>query len=160
MSTVTEVPTLVTARPIRAARIAVILAVLVAAAFIVCAVILPQTTDGVSVTGADQFGIAGVGVLCAMAILLFARPRIRADASGVDTRGMLGAFRHIEWDLVNSVEFPPKSRFARLVLPGDELITLYAVQRGDAERSVAVMRQLRALHASQPPHSQAESLDM
>ena len=41
---------------------------------------------------------------------------------------------------MTAVDFPPKARFGRLVLPGDELIVLYAVQRADAERSVAVMR--------------------
>jgi hypothetical protein len=43
------------------------------------------------------------------------------------------------------VQFPDKLRFARLVLPGEETIALYAVQRSDRERSVAVMRGLRAL---------------
>ena len=76
------------------------------------------------------------------------RPRIRANAAGVDTRGFFGGYRHVDWDLINRVDFPPKARFARLVLPGEELIVLYAVQRGDAERSVTVMQQLRALHSS------------
>jgi hypothetical protein len=43
------------------------------------------------------------------------------------------------------VQFPDKLRFARLVLPGEETIALYAVQRFDRERSVAVMRDLRRL---------------
>ena len=47
-----------------------------------------------------------------------------------------------------AVEFPSKARFAWLVLPGDELIPLYAVQRGDGERSVLVMQKLRALFAA------------
>jgi len=53
------------------------------------------------------------------------------------------------------VQFPDKLRFARLVLPGEETIALYAVQRFDRERSVAVMRGLRALHeaASTTPSS-------
>jgi hypothetical protein len=138
----------VTAHPVKAARIAVVLAVVVALAFLACAIALPHTTDGVQFTVPDQFGIGGTGVLIAAAILLLTRPRMHADAAGVDTRGFLGGYRHIDWDLVTRVEFPPKARFARLVLPGDELIVLYAVQRGDAERSVAVMQQLRALHQS------------
>ena len=140
---------LVRARPVRAARIAVVIAAIVLTAFVIIAVVLPKTTDGVSFTPADQFGIGGVGMLISAGILLFARPRVRADANGVDTRGFLGGYRHIDWDLVNAVEFPPKVRFARLVLPGEELIPLYAVQRGDRDRSVEVMRGLRALHAGQ-----------
>jgi hypothetical protein len=138
----------VTARPVRSARLAIIAASLVAVAFAVITVILPRTTDGVSFTGADQLGIGGTGLLIVVGILNFVRPRLRADAAGIDTRGFLGSYRHIEWDLVRSVDFPPKVRFARLVLPGDEIIPLYAVQRGDGERSVLVMQGLRALHAA------------
>jgi hypothetical protein len=140
--------TAATARPVKSARIAVVVAVLVAVIFLICAIILPDSNDGVSFNGADQFGIAGSGLLVALGILSLTRPRMRADAGGVDCRGFFGGYRHVDWDLVNRVDFPPKGRFARLVLPGDELVTLYAVQRGDTERSVAVMRQLRQLHAA------------
>jgi PH (Pleckstrin Homology) domain-containing protein len=139
--------TIVTARPVRSARIAIVAAAVVVGVLGTVAVILPGTADGVSFTGPDQFGVAGVGVLIAIGILAFVRPRLRADASGVDTKGFFGGYRHVDWDLVVAVEFPPKVRFARLVLPGDELIPLYAVQRGDGERSVVVMDGLRALHA-------------
>ena len=136
----------VTARPVRSAWAAAVVAVIVLAAFTACALALPRTTDGARFTAADQWGIAGVGLLLAIGILSATRPRLRADCSGVDTRGFFGTYRHVDWDLVVTVDFPPRARFARLVLPGEELITLYAVQRGDAERSVRVMRQLRALH--------------
>jgi hypothetical protein len=144
-------PTVVDAHPVRSARIAVPIAAVVLVAFTIIAIILKHTVDGANFTTVDQFGIAGVGVLIAVGILLFLRPRMHADASGVDTRGFMGPYRHIDWDLVTAVEFPPKVRFARLVLPGDELVTLYAVQRGDRELSVTVMQKLRALHAAQPP---------
>jgi hypothetical protein len=137
----------VTAHPVRSARISVIVAAIVFSALSFIAVILPSTSDGVTFTPADQFGVGGIGVLIAIGILSFCRPRMRADGNGVDTRGFVGGYRHIDWDLVTAVEFPPKVRFARLVLPGDELIPLYAVQRGDGERSVAVMDGLRALHS-------------
>jgi PH (Pleckstrin Homology) domain-containing protein len=135
-------------RPVRTARIAVVAAVLVAVVFVICAVLLPHTTDGVNFTPADQFGIAGTGLLIAVGILSMTRPRLHADLDGLDVRSFFGSYRHVDWDLVTAVEFPPKARFARLVLPGDELIALYAVQRADTERSVAVMRDLRALHAA------------
>jgi hypothetical protein len=144
----TEKPAEVTARPVKAARIATVVAVVVGAAFIACAVALPHTTDGVRFTVADQFGIGGTGVLIALAIMSITRPRMRANTDGIDTRGFFGGYRHVDWDLVNRVDFPPKARFARLVLPGEELIVLYAVQRGDADHSVTVMNQLRALHSA------------
>jgi hypothetical protein len=146
--TPTEKPAEVTARPVKAARIATVVAVVVGAAFIACAVALPYTTDGVQFTVADQFGIGGTGVLIALAIMSITRPRMQANADGIDTRGFFGGYRHVDWDLVNRVDFPPKARFARLVLPGEELIVLYAVQRGDAEHSVTVMNQLRVLHSA------------
>jgi len=143
----TTQPSPVTARPVRAARIAVLAAVLVLVG--IAALILRSTSDdGVRFTVADQVGIAGTGLLVALGILSLTRPRLRADAQGVDCRGFFGGYRHVGWQLVTRVEFPSKARFARLVLPGDELITLYAVQRGDGERSVLVMQQLRALFAA------------
>jgi hypothetical protein len=147
-ATDTPAPQLVTARPVRAARLAVLAALAVLAFFGVAAALLRDSSAGVSFTTADQFGIAGTGLLAALGILSVTRPRLRADARGVDCRGFFGGYRHVDWDLVTAVEFPTKARFARLVLPGDELITLYAVQRGDGERSVAVMQGLRALHAA------------
>jgi hypothetical protein len=49
--------------------------------------------------------------------------------------------------MVRSVEFPRSSRFARIGLPGEEVLTLWAVQRWDRERTVEVMRGLRSLFA-------------
>ena len=141
-------PRQVSARPVRATPIAVLAAAVVLALFGFAAVILRSTADGFSFSTADQFGIAGTGLLAALGILSVTRPRLRADARGVDCRGFFGGYRHVDWALVTAIEFPPKARFARLVLPGDELITLYAVQRGDGERSVRVMQGLRALHAA------------
>ncbi|MEO7259698.1 MAG: PH domain-containing protein [Jatrophihabitantaceae bacterium] len=148
--TATGIPTprLVTARPVRAARLAVLAAIAVLILFGIAAAILRSTADGVSFSTADQFGIAGTGLLVALAILSLTRPRLRADAGGVDCRGFFTGYRHVDWQLVTGVEFPSKARFARLVLPGDELIALYAVQRGDGERSVEVMQGLRALFAA------------
>lgn len=140
--------TVIFARPVKSARISIVVAAVVVVAFVIIALILKHTTDGVSFTDPDQFGIGGTGVLIGIGILAFTRPRMRADLAGVDTRGFFGGYRRVEWDLVTAVEFPSKVRFARLVLPGDELIVLYAVQRGDAERSVAIMRDLRALHGA------------
>ena len=113
--------------------------------------LLPHTTDGVNFDAADQVGIAGSGILVAIGILSLTRPRLHADADGVDVKAFFGGWRHIDWDLIVAVEFPPKVRFARLVLPGEELIVLLAVQRADAERSVEVMQGLRALFAESRP---------
>jgi len=142
----------VVARPHRSARIATIAAAVVVVAFVICGLVLPDGTNGAHVNTADRFGLAGVGVIVALGILGATRPRLRANAGGLDVRPFFGGWRHVDWDLVLAVEFPSKVRFARLVLPGEELIPLYAVQRGDGERSVEVMQGLRALFVeSQAP---------
>jgi hypothetical protein len=130
-------------RPVKSARIAIVLAVLIIILFVVIAAFLPDEKAGVSFTGADQWGMAGVGLLIASGILRFTAPRVRAGRAGVETRSFFGSSRLVEWPLIVSVEFLPRTRFARLVLPGDEMVTLYAIQRGDAEQSVEAMRQLR-----------------
>jgi hypothetical protein len=140
--------TTVHARPVKSSRIAVIAAAVVLVVFTLCALVLPNTAGGVQVDAADQVGIGGTGLLVALGILAFTRPRLHADAAGVNTRAFFGGYRHVDWDLVTAVEFPHKVRFARLVLPADELVVLYAVQRGDGERSVEVMQGLRALFAA------------
>jgi hypothetical protein len=137
----------VSARPMRSARIATVCAAVLLLTFLIIAVALPHTTAGVMFTVADQVGMAGIGLILAAGLMQFTRPAMWADSSGVHTRGFLGGYHTIEWDLIRAVEFPPKVRFARLVLPGDEIIPLYAVQRGDGERSVAVMDALRSMFA-------------
>jgi hypothetical protein len=134
-------------RPRRSARIATVLAVIVLLIFIGIGIFLPDEKAGVTFTAADQWGMVGVGILLACFILAFTRPRVRAGRPGVETRAFFGGPRLVEWPLIKSVEFVPKTRFARLVLPADETIALYAVQRGDREFSVDTMQKLRNLHA-------------
>jgi hypothetical protein len=66
-------------------------------------------------------------------------------------RAFLGGWRVVPWDLVVRVEFPSNVRFARLVLPGEETLAIYAVQRMDHERAVSAMRGLRRLFAETHP---------
>jgi hypothetical protein len=143
---VTDTLAPVSARPVRSAWFALVGAVCVLVLFGAGGIWLDPNTPGVSVNLKDHLGLFGVGIMLAALVLCLSRPRLRVDGNGVDARGFFGGWRHIDWDLVVSVEFPPKARFARLVLPGDEIIALYAVQRGDRERSVLVMDQLRAWH--------------
>ena len=134
-------------RPIRSARISIAIASAVLLFFLILSIFLKHTSDGVSFTTSDQFSVFGCGVLIAIGILAFCRPRLKASVDGIDTRAFFGTYKHIDWDLIVRVDFPPKARFARIVLPADEYLTLYAVQRGDAERSVRIMQQLRTLHS-------------
>jgi hypothetical protein len=78
---------------------------------------------------------------------MLTRPRLSADSEVVRLRSFLGGWRTVPWDLVVRVEFPRKVRFARLVLPAEETLAIYAIQRLDGERAVAAMQQLRTLFA-------------
>lgn len=117
-------------------------------ALVIVAVLLPHSDDGTAFHRGDQYGILGVGVLIAGACWLPTRPRLRADRTALHVRGIIGPYKTVPWSVVRSVEFRSRWRWARLVLPADETISLYAVQRLDGARSVAVMRALREFHAA------------
>jgi len=137
----------VTARPIKTTRIAVAAATTVFVAFLITAIVMPHANAGASFTWKDQVATGVIGVILAAFILVLTRPRLRADESGVRLRNHWGPEKTVPWDVIVAVEFPKGRHFARLVLPADETIPLYAVQRADREHSVAVMRDLRELLA-------------
>jgi hypothetical protein len=141
----------VTARPIRTARIANAAAAVTLAVFVVVAIVMPHANAGASFGWKDQVFTAVLGAVVAGGLRLPARPRLRADAEAVHMRSYLGNWRTIPWDAVVAVEFPSTVRFARLVLPGDETLALYAVQRVDREHAVETMHGLRRLFAATHP---------
>jgi hypothetical protein len=147
----TQSPEVVEARPIRTARIADTAAVIVFAVFVVVAIVMPHANAGATFGWKDQVFTVVIGAIIAVGLHLPARPRLRADVHGVYMRGYLGTGRTVPWDAVIAVEFPSNVRFARLVLPGDETLALYAVQRIDRERAVATMQGLRRLFAATHP---------
>jgi hypothetical protein len=134
-------------RPVVSALWCYAAAAVILAAFIVVAAVLKRSSQGVTFHTGDQIAIAGVGLAVAGLAILPTRPRLIADAAGVRTKGILGNYRSVPWSLVTSVDFRPRWRWARLGLPADESISLYAVQRWDGQRSVETMRRLRELHA-------------
>ncbi len=139
--------TVVESRPIRATKIAQATAAAVVILFVIVAIVMKRDNAGARFSDKDQVATVVVGIIIALTILMITRPRLYADATAVRTRSYAGDFRTIPWDAIVSVEFPSNARFARLVLPGDEILALYAVQRADRQHAVTVMRQLRALHA-------------
>ena len=144
-----EVGLPVTARPVVSARIAWSAAAVVLIVFVIVAIVQPTENAGATFGTKDQIGTGILGLLIASGFWLLTRPRLIADAESVRTRSFAGNYRTIPWQYIVDVQFPNNARFARLVLPGEEVLALYAVQRLDKERSVAVMRGLRALLAAQ-----------
>jgi len=133
------------ARPRKIRVIAGIGAVIIVAAFTVVAVLLRNTPTGAIFQPSDQVAMIGIGVLLGCGALLFARPRVRADAEGIEIRNMVGA-RRFAWDVVDRVSFPDGSAWARLELPDDEYVPIMAVQAIDGERAVVATLELRRIH--------------
>jgi hypothetical protein len=134
------------ARPRKARRVAIAAAVVLVAVFAVVAALLRRTSTGVYFRFSDQVSMVVLGVLLAGAVLLFARPRVRAGADGVEVRNLLGT-RMLPWGIVRRVSFPDGAPWARLELPDDEYIAVMAIQSADGRHAVQAIRALRAVHA-------------
>ncbi len=119
-------------------------AIVILAAHVAVGVLLKLGSTGVVFQTADQIAIGGLGVVFAAALLLFARPRLRAGEAGLAVRNLLGE-RLIGWPDVVDVSFPAGARWARVDLPDDEYIPLMAIQAVDKERAVAAMEAIREL---------------
>jgi hypothetical protein len=141
--------TVVKARPIKTTRIAWALAVLVVVVFSVVATTLRGPTDsGKSVfQPSDQYAMIGLGVLFALGILMFTRPRVVADADRIRIRNVFGGY-DLPWEVVRSVEFRRGSPWASLELQDDDVVAVMAVQAADKAYAVAAVRGLRALLAA------------
>lgn len=134
----------VVARPRKARVIAAIVAVVLLAAFTVAGLLMLRTHTGAYFRLSDQIAMIGIGLFLAAGALWFARPRVRADADGVEVRNMLGA-RHFRWSDVEGVSFPDGAPWARLELENDEYVPLVAIQAIDGEHAVTAMRTLRRI---------------
>jgi hypothetical protein len=120
-------------------------AVAVLVIFAVVAYLMPAEDTGVIFRPADQISMMVLGVLIACGLLLMARPRVRADARGIEVRNIAAA-RWFPWTEVEGVAFPDGTSWARLDLPDDEYHPVLAVQAVDRQRAVDGIRRLRALH--------------
>lgn len=137
----------VVVRPLRSSVLAWVGAALVLGLFVVIAVLLRNSDTGVFFRLADQVALVVLGLFIAGGLLLLARPRVRADAEGVEVRN-IGLARRLPWDQVVRVAFPDGASWARLDLPDYEYLPIMAVQSADGQRAVDAMRRLRALHTA------------
>lgn len=139
-------------RPVVLGRIGWICAAVVLTAFVVTALLMPRHNAGATFGVKDQIATVIIGVILAGLFVMPTRPRVHADTESVRLRNFLGGWRVVPWELVVRVEFPRNVRFARLVLPGEETLAIYAISRLDGQRAVESMRHLRSLHAlTRPP---------
>jgi hypothetical protein len=135
------------ARPRRVMIAAWVGAVATVVGFAIPAAVLRASDTGVHFRVADQVAVLLLGVLIAAGILLLARPRVRADARGIEVRNV-GTPRYLAWEEIRAVSFPDGASWARLDLPYYEYAPVMAVQAVDGQRAVAAMQQLRSLHAA------------
>jgi hypothetical protein len=140
-------PQVLVLRPRRAVVLSVVGAVLIVALFVVVAILLRNSDTGVYFQLADQVSMVVLGLVLAGALLLLARPRVRADAEGIEVRNVW-ATRRLPWESVRRVAFPDGASWARLELPDDEYLPVLALQAADRTRAVAGITRLRELHAA------------
>ena len=145
--TVTEERETLTLRPLRAAVISWASAVVIVVLFTVSALVLRTSDTGVCFRVADQVALVVIGLFFAAGCLLMARPRVRADAEGIEIRNVF-VTRRFPWTEVQRVAFPDGASWARIDLPDYEYVPVMAVQAVDGQRAVEAMRRLRALHAA------------
>jgi hypothetical protein len=141
----------VTARPHRTAAIAWTASAVVLVVFVITAFVMKRYNAGASFGVKDQIATVVIGVVVALLLIMPTHPRLVADEKEVRIRSFLGNFRVIPWDAVVDVRFPSKLRFAQLVLPGEETLAIYAVQRWDKDRAVEAMDGLRQLFVATHP---------
>ena len=139
-------PDVVVVRPRKMLIASWVGAVVTVAVFVAIAVVLRTVQTGVFFRFADQVALVLLGLFIAGGVLLFARPRVRADTEGIEVRNVL-VTRWLPWSLVLRVAFPDGASWARLDLPDDEYLPVLAIQAVDGQRAVEAITRVRALHA-------------
>lgn len=138
-------PDAVTLRPRALIITAWVTAVGVMVFFAVAAYLMPSEDTGVIFRPVDQISMMVIGAFVAGGLLMMARPRVRADARGIEVRNVVTT-RWFSWGEVLGVSFPDGASSARLELPDDEYHSVLAVQSVDRGRAVRAVRTLRELH--------------
>jgi hypothetical protein len=144
-----EAGTVVRARPQRARLVCWVIAV---AVVVVCSAVATglhgKTGDGPGYfQRGDQIAMIGLGLLAALGVLMFTRPRVEADARGVRVRNVVGSYE-LPWEVVRAVTFNRGAPWLSLDLHDDDVVAVMAVQAVDKEYAVRAARALRELHAA------------
>ncbi|GAA2345166.1 PH domain-containing protein [Saccharopolyspora halophila] len=137
----------VVAKPVKMRRTAYPIAIVLVVVFAAVGTMLRSTPTGVVFSVSDQVAMGLLGVLLAAGALLLTRPRLRADAEGLEVRNIIGTTR-VPWNLVEGVSFPDGAPWARIELPDDEYVPIMAIQATDGQHAVVAMRELRELRRS------------
>lgn len=133
-------------RPRKTARFAIAIAASLVVLFSVLGALLRTSATGVYFRVADQIAMVLLGMLLAGGVLLLARPRLRAGASGVLVRNAFSE-KHVDWNVIRGLSFSDGAAWARIELPDDEYIPVLAIQANDRMHAVDATQRFRALYA-------------
>jgi hypothetical protein len=144
-------PRPVSAVPRRLRLICACAAAAIVVVMTVVAVLLKSSTTGVvAFQTADQVAMVGLGLALGAGVLWVCRPRVDADADGIQVRNIVGTYR-LPWSLVHAVRFDRHSPWATLLLTNGEEVAVLAVQAADKGRALEAVQGLRALLAAGTP---------
>jgi hypothetical protein len=133
-------------RPQKTRKVCFVLAVVVVLFFAGVGTALTgkvDTGEGVFHTS-DQVAMIVLGLIIALGILAFARPRVIADAAGVRIRNVIGGYE-LPWEVVRGIRFERGNPWVSLELEDDDVVAIMAIQAADKEYAVTAARALRAL---------------
>ena len=132
------------ARPYKTTIGCWIAAIAVLGASIVAAAAMGELTEAGGVFhGADQYTMVGLGIIGGLAALSMTRPAVWVGEAGIKIRNVASSYT-LEWELVESVDFPRDASWGMVKLPDGDVISILAIQSVDGQRAVDAMRKLRA----------------
>ncbi|MCW2700654.1 MAG: uncharacterized protein JWQ45_2189 [Blastococcus sp.] len=140
-------PGSVAAVPRRMRLVCAVVAAVIVAVMVVAARALSSSHGVVTYHLSDQYGLAALGLLLGVGVLLLGRSRVDADAAGVRIRN-IAVSHEFPWQAVRAVHFDRKSSWASLVLENQDEVAVLAIQAVDKERAVRAVQGLRRLHAA------------
>jgi hypothetical protein len=141
-------PDVVTIRPRKVRRVSFVLAPVVVVFFAVLGAVLSGPVGDTSAVfqPSDRYAMGLLGLLVAGAILMFARPRVVADAAHIRIQNIVGGY-DLPWAVVRAIRFDRGNPCLTLELADDDVVMVMAVQATDKEHAVLAARELRRLFA-------------
>jgi hypothetical protein len=95
----------------------------------------------------DQYAMIGLGVLFAAGVMLIAKPKVSANAAGIQVKNIIGGYE-LPWDVVRAVRFDRGQPWMYLDLENDDTVSVLAIQAVDKQHALEAVRTVRALHSA------------
>ena len=125
--------------------------VVVMAVHIFMALVVGVGDTGAAVTTIDKWAFVGIGLIISVVCYLgLTRPRVRANADGVEVRNFIGT-RFYPWTVIYGLSFPRGSRMARLELPQFEFVPMWAMMATDRSTILDDVERFRELESRYMP---------